>query len=160
MYRERDHSGISGTGLVAEGMEFSNGQVALSWLGELTSITIHQSVANVEQIHGHHGATYLVFLDEKKPSPSERLKDSLRLAIVEHQKASKRLNQLIRMVTGDHPRYYKGRARTRSAKERKAANVEIDQLSFLTEDVGRPQGQDQEVYAQAGTRVGPASQKG
>lgn len=58
-----DVSGISGTGVVAEGVEFSSGVVALTWLSDWpTSVVFHdRGMASVEAIHGHSGATRIVF---------------------------------------------------------------------------------------------------
>lgn len=56
LIRDVDVSGISGTGKVAELVEFSDGAVALRWL-DLPSTGIYESVENVEAIHGHEGAT-------------------------------------------------------------------------------------------------------
>jgi hypothetical protein len=63
--REVDHSGVSGTGRVAEGVEFSSGRVALEWLSDWpTSVVFHdRGVQSVEAIHGHGGATRVVYLD-------------------------------------------------------------------------------------------------
>lgn len=60
--RLEDVSGVSGTGIVAEGTEFHNGQVALSWLGFHHTIEISPSVKDVVQIHGHGGKTVLEWL--------------------------------------------------------------------------------------------------
>jgi hypothetical protein len=57
LVRATDVSGISGTGKVAELVEFSDGVVAVRWLGERQSTVIHESIENVEAIHGHNGAT-------------------------------------------------------------------------------------------------------
>lgn len=61
--RTEDVSGMSGTGLVAEGIEFSNGQVAMTWLSSHTSITFHHNIKEVETIHGHCGRTTVVWID-------------------------------------------------------------------------------------------------
>ena len=67
--RNEDISGVSGTGIVAEGIEFSDGVVALRWLvpagnpgsGNPTSVVFHDNgMASVEKIHGHSGATEIV----------------------------------------------------------------------------------------------------
>lgn len=63
LVRSEDVSGVSGTGIVAEGIEFSNGKVAVSWLGELTSIEIHDSIENCIKIHGHGGRTTVSYKD-------------------------------------------------------------------------------------------------
>lgn len=72
LQRTFDHSGVSGTGNVAEGIEFSDGVVALRWIvpagskgaGNPTSVVFHDNgVASVERIHGHGGATEIVWVD-------------------------------------------------------------------------------------------------
>ncbi len=65
--RHRDPSGISGTGDVAEGVEWSDGTVSLRWKGEHPSITFWQNgVPAVEAVHGHGGATKVRYLDEPR----------------------------------------------------------------------------------------------
>lgn len=60
-----DVSGVSGTGVVAEGVEFSSGVVALTWLSEWpTSVVFHnRGVDSVEAVHGHGGSTVIEWLD-------------------------------------------------------------------------------------------------
>lgn len=55
--REHDPSGISGLGTVAEGVEFGDGKVALRWRTDTASTALYDSIADVEAIHGHGGAT-------------------------------------------------------------------------------------------------------
>jgi hypothetical protein len=66
-YLERAHdpSGVSGTGRVAEGIVFTHGWVALTWLTALgfTGVAIYPSLRCVEQVHGHNGSTQIVFID-------------------------------------------------------------------------------------------------
>lgn len=67
LQRDQDVSGVSGTGTVAEGVLFSSGRVALEWCSDWpTSVVFHdRGLESVEAIHGHNGATRLVFLDEE-----------------------------------------------------------------------------------------------
>lgn len=65
--RKQDATGVSGTGIVAEGVEFSRGKVALSWLTQYTSIVIYDSMEHVEAIHGHGGMTEIVYSDGPIP---------------------------------------------------------------------------------------------
>lgn len=65
LLRDHDVSGVSGTGLIAEGIAFSSGRAVLTWLGPLSSTTLHDSVATLIAIHGHGGATRLVWVDEE-----------------------------------------------------------------------------------------------
>lgn len=64
LVRDEDVTGVSGTGVVAEGVEFSSGVVALTWLSEWpTSVVFHdRGVDSVEAIHGHGGATRIEWL--------------------------------------------------------------------------------------------------
>lgn len=61
LQRNEDFSGVSGTGRVAEGVEFSNGRCALSWLTPTTSVAIYNTIEELEHIHGHEGRTQVVY---------------------------------------------------------------------------------------------------
>lgn len=64
LQRDTDATGISGTGKVAEGVVFSNGWVALTWLTAHTSVVFYPGIEHVEAIHGHGGLTRIIFEDE------------------------------------------------------------------------------------------------
>lgn len=59
--REVDVSGVSGTGVVAEGAQFSDGTCVVRWLGERRSTVVWSSIEDVLVIHGHDGATKIVW---------------------------------------------------------------------------------------------------
>lgn len=62
--RDVDHTGLSGVGTVAEGIRFSDGRVALRWVGsEHASTVIWNSLDDVEAIHRHNGDTVVVWID-------------------------------------------------------------------------------------------------
>lgn len=65
LHRNEDVSGVSGTGVVAWGVEFPDGTVALRWNTDWpTSVVFHdRGVEAVEHVHGHSGATRIVWLD-------------------------------------------------------------------------------------------------
>ena len=63
LHREHDVSGISGTGTVAEGVEFSDGSCVIRWRTGRASTVIWSSIDDVVAIHGHGGATRLVWTD-------------------------------------------------------------------------------------------------
>ena len=52
-----DETGISGTGVVAQGVQFDNGYCALTWLTKNTSVAFYPSIEMLEAIHGHNGKT-------------------------------------------------------------------------------------------------------
>ena len=62
--RDEDVSGVSGTGVVAEGIEFSDGVVALRWTSDWpTSVVFHdRGIESVQAVHGHSGKTRIVYL--------------------------------------------------------------------------------------------------
>lgn len=69
--RETDVTGISGTGTVAEGVEFSDGVVVLRWVKAGTSrpdhvrptTVVHDDLDSVIGLHGHDGKTKVVWLE-------------------------------------------------------------------------------------------------
>jgi len=66
LHRDEDETGISGTGVVAEGIQFSDGQVALRWqVGDHRSTVVWDDVADVIAIHGHNGKTRIVWADAR-----------------------------------------------------------------------------------------------
>lgn len=63
--RDHDVSGISGTGTVADGVEFPDGTCVIRWRGQRQSTVVWPSAEDVEAIHGHGGATRIEWLDPK-----------------------------------------------------------------------------------------------
>lgn len=61
LLRHVDLSGVSGTGLVAEGTVFTCGMVALSWLSDKHCVNIYEDFDTLLKVHGHDGATEVVF---------------------------------------------------------------------------------------------------
>ena len=58
--RTVDVSGISGTGVVADGVHFPDGKTVTRWRGGTTGVAqtcVWDSLAHVKKIHGHDGAT-------------------------------------------------------------------------------------------------------
>lgn len=70
-----DVTGISGTGVVAEGVQFTDGVVVLQWLGKWpTSVVFHErGIESVAAIHGHDGRTVIDWADEADPPPVHRM---------------------------------------------------------------------------------------
>ena len=63
LMRDEDVSGVSGVGLVAEGVQFSSGKAALSWCSQYGTVAVFDSVDDIETIHGHEGRTRIEWLD-------------------------------------------------------------------------------------------------
>jgi hypothetical protein len=66
LLRDEDVSGVSGTGVVAEGVVFSDGIAVLRWRGQWpTSVVFHErGLEAVREVHGHGGKTRVVVLDD------------------------------------------------------------------------------------------------
>lgn len=62
--RATDVSGTSGTGIVAEGVQFTDGTVAVRWRSFISSHVIYPNAQAAEAIHSHGGSTKMVWLDE------------------------------------------------------------------------------------------------
>jgi len=67
LQRDIDETGVSGTGIVAEGVEFSDGTVALRWTSAWpTSVVFHErGMDSVVAVHGHGGKTRIVWVDDQ-----------------------------------------------------------------------------------------------
>ena len=63
LVRKVDSSSVSGVGVVAEGTQFSNGEVCLHWLSALSSIGIYSCIDSLLKIHGHGSNTELCWID-------------------------------------------------------------------------------------------------
>lgn len=63
LHRDEDESGVSGVGVVAEGIEFTGGMTALSWLSPYEAVNVYANMKVVEALHGHGGKTRVVWLD-------------------------------------------------------------------------------------------------
>lgn len=62
--RDEDVTGVSGTGIVAWGVEFPDGVVALRWKSDWpTSVVFHdRGIEAVKAVHGHNGKTRIVWM--------------------------------------------------------------------------------------------------
>lgn len=70
LVRREDVSGCSGVGIVADGVEFASGRVAMQWRPgrvNVQSITVYDSIADVATLHGHDGRTTVCWIDDVEP---------------------------------------------------------------------------------------------
>ena len=61
--RLEDESGVSGTGVVAQGVIFNDGVCVMRWLTETPSTAVYANMDDLIAIHGHQGKTRAVLLD-------------------------------------------------------------------------------------------------
>ena len=70
LYRSEDETGVSGTGVVADGVVWQDDTVTLNWLGEHGSVvTWRRGMESVEHVHGHGGKTMVVWRDDENGYP-------------------------------------------------------------------------------------------
>jgi hypothetical protein len=70
--RHQDPSGISGVGIVAEGVALTGGTAFLHWLTEHeTFVHWPGGVDAILAVHGHEGSTIARWLDEEPPPSTD-----------------------------------------------------------------------------------------
>ena len=80
--RTEDVSGVSGTGVVGEGCELSNGKVVHSWISNMGTVSVYDNMKTFVAVHGHEGKGCIEWLDpdptegEPEPKPKKRTKKS------------------------------------------------------------------------------------
>jgi len=77
LYRDEDPTGVGGTGIVAEGILFSDGRAVIRWLSAISAIGLYRSLDEIRMIHGHGGKTKIlmndVYEDVVPPESIEKL---------------------------------------------------------------------------------------
>ncbi|WP_254542776.1 hypothetical protein [Halomarina pelagica] len=63
LYRHEDASGVSGTGVVAYGVQFPppNGKCVVAWVTNVGSVSVYDNMQAVQEIHGHEGGTEVIW---------------------------------------------------------------------------------------------------
>lgn len=63
--RDRDVTGVSGTGVVvAEAAVFGDGTTVIRWLGDHRSTVVWADLESAKRVHGYDGATRFVEIDQ------------------------------------------------------------------------------------------------
>lgn len=76
--RDKDVTGVSGPGDVADGVQWPDGTVDLRWR-DRPSTSIWQSLGLMLSVHGHDGATRVVWLDEEQEQRARTTADIAQL---------------------------------------------------------------------------------
>ena len=69
LQRDQDATGVSGTGVVADGAVAPDGRVVMFWRWSAKgkrgkgSMGLYQSVRELREVHGHGGCTRIVWVD-------------------------------------------------------------------------------------------------
>lgn len=80
LLRDADLSGVSGTGIVAEGVEFSDGTAILRWLRKPFGLSVYRCVDDLLDVHGHNGTSRILWIggnhdnDERRSSDVESIR--------------------------------------------------------------------------------------
>jgi hypothetical protein len=62
LLRKEDVSGVSGEGIIAQGVILHSGQVVMEWLTANGSIAIYKSIDEIQVLHAHGGKTEVVYI--------------------------------------------------------------------------------------------------
>lgn len=89
LLRHQDISGVSGTGIVALGVFWPDGTASVRWLGERPSTVHWDRIADAKAVHGHGGATEIVWDDPEPGTVSvhievadpQAIKDAIRRSL-------------------------------------------------------------------------------
>lgn len=73
LIRHSDVNGLSGTGIVAVGVVYPNGKAHMQWISFKSSFEMHDSVESLIDIHGHSGATELIWGDPPCDQPQDKV---------------------------------------------------------------------------------------
>ena len=65
--RDEDDTGVSGVGIVAEGVEWTDGSVHIRWMTSISGKNIYDNIKSMMNIHGHEGKTKLIWIDQNGP---------------------------------------------------------------------------------------------
>jgi len=60
LHRVEDVTGFSGTGIVADGIEFPDGTTVIRWRGDHQSTVIWEDIRTAQAVHGHDGKTRFI----------------------------------------------------------------------------------------------------
>ncbi|WP_216843613.1 hypothetical protein [Phytoactinopolyspora alkaliphila] len=64
LVRHIDYTGVSGVGVVAYGVVFFDGHVALRWCSEYPATSLWNSIDDLLAVHGHGDATSVQWIDD------------------------------------------------------------------------------------------------
>ena len=68
LVRDHDPTGVTGTGHVADGVQWPDGTATVRWASDRASTVHWDRIEDAIAIHGHGGATRIVWTDEATPS--------------------------------------------------------------------------------------------
>jgi hypothetical protein len=63
LHRRTTAPGGGETGMIAEGVEFTDGSVSLRWPGHHPATTVWDSIHQLLAVHGHGGSTVVQWID-------------------------------------------------------------------------------------------------
>lgn len=69
LIRDEDETGLSGTGLVAFGVQFPDGTAATRWNAPIAQTCVWSRIEDVMLIHGHQGKTRVEWIDDEDGEP-------------------------------------------------------------------------------------------
>jgi hypothetical protein len=62
--RRKDQTGISGIGVIAEGVQFTDGTVVIRWITETPTTAVFDSIDDLRKVHGHRGDSVIRWVED------------------------------------------------------------------------------------------------
>ena len=106
--RLEDVNGVSGTGIVIQGVQFDDGACAIRWCSNYPSTTHHESIENIIAVHGHDGKTVVEWVD---PDGDAAIVIPVKLGWSNPDTGPEEM-RLYALDAGPNPRWAKPHART------------------------------------------------
>lgn len=92
LLRHEDVHNNSGTGVVAQGVQFDNGMASMTWLTDEPTVTnFNRGIRGIKHLHGHDGKTEIIMEGVKKDTAKyEMCQDAVRAkkAKAKHKEAN------------------------------------------------------------------------
>lgn len=86
LVRHIDYTGVSGIGVVAYGVVFFDGQVAMRWCSDHPATSLWSSIDDVLAVHGHGDGTSVQWIDDV----SDRLQEAMEPSSVPRGRRARR----------------------------------------------------------------------
>jgi hypothetical protein len=64
--RVDDVNGVSGCGVVADGVVFTDGAVVLRWRSDTPSTVLYNRLEDMSRVHLHNGRTFVSWIDQEE----------------------------------------------------------------------------------------------
>jgi hypothetical protein len=119
--RHEDVHGVSGTGIVADVVEFTNGKCVIAWRSAHSSTNVYDHIKDVETTHSHGGKSLVIWDWESPPDPDpmDKVLDADRPELSDSD-AAKVAEKIVEVMGGKEEKPRKRRSPSKGPKKEKS----------------------------------------